>query len=138
MSFDGLFDGTISVLERDLNVRSMRHNVIVSNIANADTPNYKAFELVLDQELKAPKPGSGNIELVRTHRAHLAARKMALDGMTLQQAASPRFSLRSDGNTVDLDREMAGIAENSIRYKAATQIIGKKFKALRTAMSGDR
>ena len=38
----------------------------------------------------------------------------------------------------NLDREMAGIAENSIRYKAAAQIIGKKFKALRTAMSGDR
>ena len=138
MSFDELFSGTIPALERDLAVRSKRLNVIVSNIANADTPNYKAFELVLDQQLKESKPGSGVIELVRTHPAHLAPQNPASDGMTLRQAAVPRFSLRGDGNTVDLDKEMTTMAENSIRYKASAQMLRGKFKALKLAISGDK
>jgi flagellar basal-body rod protein FlgB len=138
MPIDGLFSGIIPVLEQDLAARSKRFDVIVSNIANADTPNYKAFELVLDQQLKEPKPGSAVIELVRTHPAHLSANKTASNGLTLRQAAAPRFSLRGDGNTVDLDNEMTTMAENSIRYKASAQMLRERFKALKLAMTGDK
>ena len=138
MPLQGLFSGIIPVLERDLAARSKRFDVIVSNIANADTPNYKAFELVLDQQLQESKPGLGAIELVRTDPAHLAARSTVSDGLTLRQAAASRFSLRGDGNTVDVDKEMTTMAENSIRYKASAQMLRERFKALKLAMTGDK
>ena len=132
----GLFRDTISLLERSLNLRSLQHRVLASNIANIDTPNYKAVELAVEEEMKRKNDNSSNIELVRTRPDHLPLRHSPAGHVNLKVAGPPNFSLRGDGNTVDLDRTMGKLAENTILYKTAAQIISQKFSGLKNAIKG--
>ena len=138
MSSSHLFSETISFLERSLNLRSKRHRVLSSNIANIDTPNYKAFDLVLEDEFKRPPGSAGNIQLKRTHNSHLPVGNKHLDRVTLTQSEGPEFSLRGDGNTVDLDKTMGDMAENTLLFKTAAQIISKKFMGLKEVIKGGK
>ena len=138
MSSFHLFGDTISYLERSLNLRSKRHRVLSANIANIDTPNYKAFDLVLEDEFKRPHGTAGNIQLKRTHNSHLPVTHKILDRVTLKRSEGPEFSLRGDGNTVDLDKTMGDLAENTLLFKTAAQIISKKFQALKEVIRGGK
>lgn len=136
MSSSHLFSETISYLERSLNLRSKRHRILSANIANIDTPNYKAFDLVLEDQFRRPHGSAGKIQLKRTHNSHLAVEKKPLDRVTLKRSEGPEFSLRGDGNTVDLDKTMGDLAENTLLFKTAAQIISKKFLALKEVIKG--
>ena len=133
-----LFSATISILERSLNLRSKRHHVLASNIANMDTPNYKAFDLVIEEELSKPKQGSATVKLVRTDDNHLADKTRPMDKIKLKLADPPEFTLRGDGNTVDLDKTMGDLAENTLLYKTVAQIISKKFQGLKNVIQGGK
>lgn len=136
MSSSHLFNETLSIIEKSLNLRSRRHHVLAANIANIDTPNYKAFDLVVEEEFKKSRPGSNTIKLVRTQASHLPVNKTPMDRITLTQTDKPEFSLRADGNTVDLDKTMGNLAENTLLFKTAAQIISKKFQALKEVIKG--
>ena len=138
MSSSHLFSETISYLERSLNLRSKRHRVLSANIANIDTPNYKAFDLVLEDEFKRPPGNGGKIQLKRTHTNHLPLERQPLDRVTLKRSDGPDFSLRGDGNTVDLDKTMGDMAENTVLFKTAAQIISKKFQGLKEVIKGGK
>ena len=62
----------------------------------------------------------------------------ASDEITLKRAEPPELSLRADGNTVDLDKTMGNLAENTLLFKAGAQIISKKFLALKEAIKGGK
>lgn len=134
-----LFDGTLSLLERTLNLRSAQHQALSSNIANADTPNYHGFEVAVEEELRKQRPDSGRVELARTQSAHLP---LTVPGsaasLKLRPAAGPTFSLRADGNTVDIDRAMGDLAENTLKYKTSAQLLSAKLKSLRNVIQGGR
>ena len=134
----GFFDGTISVLQKSLNIRSAQHQVLSSNVANADTPNYKAFEVAVDEELRKLNTGSPRIQLARTQSGHLPVGRAEADRVTLKNSPVPGLSLRADGNTVDLDRAMGELSENTIKYKTSAQMISTKLKDLRNAIIGGR
>ena len=135
----GLFDGTVSLLQRTLNLRSAQHQAMSSNIANADTPNYRAFEVAVEEELRKQRPETGRIEFARTQANHLPLNGSgSADRVKLQAAAAPAFSLRADGNTVDLDRAMGDLAENSLKYKTSAQLLSAKLKSLRNVIQGGR
>jgi flagellar basal-body rod protein FlgB len=138
MSSSHIFSDTISFLERSLNLRSKRHRVLTANIANIDTPNYKAFDLVLEDEFRRPPGSAKNIQLNRTHRSHLPVEPSPQDRVTLKRSDPPEFSLRGDGNTVDLDKSMADLAENTLLFKTAAQIISKKFLGLKAVINGGK
>ena len=138
MSSSHLFSETISFLERSLNLRSRRHQVLAANIANLDTPNYKAFDLIIEEEFKKSAPGPAKIKLVRTQADHLPIKNRSMDRITLTRADEPEFSLRADGNTVDLDKTMGDLAENTLLFKTAAQIISNKFKALKEVIKGGK
>ena len=138
MASTHLFSATISILERSLNLRSKRHHVLASNIANMDTPNYKAFDLVIEEELSKPKQGSATVKLVRTDDNHLADKTRPMDKIKLKLADPPEFTLRGDGNTVDLDKTMGDLAENTLLYKTVAQIISKKFQGLKNVIQGGK
>ena len=112
-----IFDKTTDALSASLNFRSLRQNVTASNIANAETPNYKAkvvdFEDALIRALDF-----GGIERTKP-----------------DVYDNPEVNVTNDQNTVDLEKEMATLQENSILYKAALQLINKKLGALRYAVS---
>jgi len=134
----GIFDGTISLLQKSLNVRSVQHQALSSNVANADTPNYKAFEVAVDEELRKLDTGKARIQLTRTQSRHLPVGRAEVDRVTLRNAAAPGLSLRADGNTVDLDRTMGDLSENTIKYKTSAQLIAMKFKSLLNAIQGGK
>ena len=136
MTTNGLFRGTFSLLERSMNLRSLQHRVLASNIANIDTPNYKAVELAVSEEMnrnQRPVPG---IQLVRTQPGHLPIHNHSTDNVKLKMAKPPDFSLRGDGNTVDLDRTMGKLAKNTLLYRTAAQLISRKFSGLKNAIKG--
>jgi len=132
----GLFRDTISLLERSLDLRSLQHRVLASNIANMDTPNYKAVELAVAEEMNGNQDHDSGIRLVRTQTGHLPIKHNPMDSVKLKIAKPPEFSLRGDGNTVDLDRTMGRLAENTLLYKTAAQLISQKFNGLKKAIKG--
>jgi len=134
----GIFGGTISLLQKSLDVRSAQHQVLSSNVANADTPNYKAFEVAVDEELRKLGTGKPRIQLARTQSSHLPVGRAETDRVTLKTAPAPELSLRADGNTVDLDRAMGELSENTIKYKTSAQLIAMKLKSLKNAILGGR
>ena len=136
MPTNGLFRDTISLLERSLNLRSLQHRVLASNIANMDTPNYKAVELAVAEEMSKKQGSASGIQLVQTQHGHLPLKHNPSDRVKLKTARPPEFSLRGDGNTVDLDRTMGRLAENTLLYKTAAQIISQKFSGLKNAIRG--
>ena len=136
MQTNGLFRDTISLLERSLNLRSLQHRVLASNIANMDTPNYKAVELAVAEEMSRNQDSTSGIQLVQTQPGHLPLKHNTADHVKLKVAKPPEFSLRGDGNTVDLDRTMGRLAENTLLYKSAAQLISQKFNGLKKAIKG--
>jgi flagellar basal-body rod protein FlgB len=136
MPTQSLFEGTIASLHKTLNRGSLRHRVLTSNIANIDTPNYKAFEVVMEDVSQEKGRPSGSLQLVRTGPRHLNGRRHAADEITIKHSDPPPFNLRADGNTVNLDRTMGKLAENTILYRAAAQLIRKKFQGLKNVIQG--
>jgi flagellar basal-body rod protein FlgB len=136
MPMQSVFDETIATLQKTLNAGSLRHKVLTSNIANIDTPNYKAFEVVMEDTLKRNNRLSGPIELVRTRPRHFSGRYSSSSPLKIKAADAPAINLRADGNTVDLDRTMGKLAENTILYRTAAQIIKNKFQGLKNAIQG--
>ena len=136
MPTNGLFRETISLLERSLNIRSLQHRVLSSNIANMDTPNYKAVELAVAEEINGSQGSAPCIQLEQTQPNHLPLKHGPTDHVKLKAARPPEFSLRGDGNTVDIDRTMGKLAENTLLYKTAAQLISQKFNGLKSAIRG--
>lgn len=135
----GLFDGNLALLERALSLRSAQHRALSANIANADTPHYKAFEVAVEDALSRMRPAAGRLELARTAAGHLPAGGGAAgERPPLRVATPPAFSLRADGNTVDLDRTMGALSENALAYKTSAQLASSKLKGLRNVIIGGK
>jgi flagellar basal-body rod protein FlgB len=131
-----LFSETVALLARTLDVRSRNHNVIVSNIANADTPNYRSVHLEVEREMAEHTGSSATFSMQRTHPAHIVPAGQAAERVHIVPDRVPPGHLRGDGNTVDIDRSMGNLAENNLMYNAAAQIIQQKFQALITVIRG--
>jgi flagellar basal-body rod protein FlgB len=137
MQANKLFSPTIGAMEKSLGLRARQHEVIVSNIVNADTPNYKAFELHIEEELGGQKSIKRPLELTKTSDSHLPIQnknRKALRPVAVE--ISNQATLRGDGNTVDVDKEMGKLAENNFMYKASAQLIYKKFEGLKNVIKG--
>ncbi len=126
---------SLSVLSHAINLRTQRHQVLASNIANADTPQYKARDFNFQDAMQNAMAGRtevGGIPLATTSAGHLR-------GTGANGAAAIKFRTETqsavDGNTVDMDVERTQIAENALQYQILTQLIGDKFKGMRTALS---
>ncbi len=132
-----LFGGTISTLSRALDLRARNHEMILDNVANADTPNYRPFSVDVERAMQnQAAPGAAD-ELARTDDRHLSGR--SLPGETTaagETAESNPLLFRGDRNGVDIDAEMTALAKNSLLYRASAQIVGAKFNALKHAISG--
>lgn len=134
-----LFGGNFPLVEKSLSLRARRHELIVSNIANADTPNYKSFDIIIEDELQKTRPNSDKIQLRTTNSNHMRrVGGTGPDQVTIHKNESNELSLRGDGNTVDIDTEMVNLSENNLIYRASAQIMTKMFSALKTAINDGR
>ena len=136
MPLDKIFSDTITTLEKSLNLRSIQNRALASNIANMDTPNYKAVELDVAEKMNPKKGQVPGIKLVQTHADHLQIRNSRSDSIKLKAVTPTAYNLRGDGNTVDIDRTMGKLAENTLLYNAAAQLISKKLKGLSNVIKG--
>ncbi len=126
----------VSVYSKALDLRTQRHQVLASNVANADTPNYKARDFDFSSAMANAMNGrtsEGAITLATTAKGHLSGNGDS--GLAKLQFRTETQSA-ADGNTVDMDVERAQLADNAIQYQILTQLIGDKFKGLRSAMAG--
>ena len=121
----GLFGNNIfTIAQKSLDFRTSRHDLLASNVANKDTPGYQAEDLVfgasLEKALQAEQPGP----LKQTDSRHFDGRNTPpLNEVEAQRILSASPYPDFDGNTVDLDREMAKIAENQLMYNATLRML---------------
>ncbi len=134
-----LFDQTITTAARALNLRARRHELIIANLANADTPGYKAFDLEMEKAIAAQAGNGPKASLTKTHPNHIPVGTARDDHLRpyLVRNEDPN-NMRGDGNTVNMEREMAGLAENQLMYKASAQILAKKFQSLKSVIHGGK
>lgn len=128
-----LFGGTISKLESGLNYASLKNKTIAQNIANVDTPNYKAKNVSFEKMLSDAKMST--ISATRTDARHY---NFEIAQSTPGVYSYENFSYRSNGNGVDMDAEQASLAENTIYYNALVERISSKFNSLNTVIKGGR
>ena len=124
-------------LEDALQLREQRQQLIASNIANADTPNYKARDFDFKKALQgALAQNSGSpTELTKTAAAHLpGVNETSFGGAALQYRTVQQGSV--DGNTVDMDTERNQFADNALRYEASLTMISGHIKSLLAAIQG--
>jgi flagellar basal-body rod protein FlgB len=124
-------DSTLGQLHRTLGQTALRAAVSASNLANVDTPGYRALAAQFPETL-----ADAGLEPLRTAPGHLGALDMGSSGATLVEAPSAR--MRMDGNTVDVDVEMTQLGSFQGRYGAAVQMVRKRFALMRLAVTDGR
>ncbi len=117
-------DNGFRIIERLLRFASIRHGVISSNIANADTPNYRAKDVRFDVDLE------DNIQLKVTNPSHIGG---------INSGITPVISIEEGGewldkNNVELDMEMAKMTENALFYQAGINMLSTKIRMFRNAL----
>lgn len=130
-------DRTIDILQKSLDLRAQKQQVIAGNIANAETPGYSArklsFEANLRRAISSPEMAGR-----KTNAKHFpigSSGISAVQGTITKQLSQDPYG---DGNSVSVDDEMFDLAENQILFEAASQIIKKKFSMLKFAAGDGR
>lgn len=126
-------------MEQALQLRSKRQQVIASNIANADTPHYKAREMNFESALKAAvgeEPGrklsSRQFDMKKTHDRHFNYQRRWDENEFV--GYREEFQPSIDDNTVDMDIERANFADNASHYEAILMFINGSIKSRQSAM----
>jgi flagellar basal-body rod protein FlgB len=126
-------DQAFGIHEDALRLRTRRSEVLAGNLANADTPGFKARDFDFGAVLRAEMPGT--VQLAATHATHVRT-----DGATalpgpMQYRNPDHPSL--DGNTVDVAREQVEFSANAMQYQASLRFLDGKIRSLLSAIRGD-
>jgi flagellar basal-body rod protein FlgB len=130
---DSGFDPTIGALNTSLNLRLMNQNVISSNIANADTPGFKAKAMEFESALRDALNTGGDLRTQETDPRHIV--HSATDPVNPEIYDDPNGVESLDGNTVDRASELAKMAENQLMYDASAEMLKKKLGMLKYAIT---
>ena len=132
-------DPTLKILSYALDGLSVRQKAIANNVANVDTPGYKAERVQFEDQLQAAirNGGSeGGLPLQTTNARHLGhTAPFEPKGITITQQNN---SMRNDGNSVDIDLEMTQLAETTVRFQALSQLTGMKISLLKNVIRESR
>lgn len=127
----GIFEGTISNLERGLNFSAAKQKTIAQNIANVDTPNYKTRSVSFKNYLA--EATSSSFHARKTNEKHF-------DFTTRNNSSgvydSTSFRYSHNGNGVDMDKEQANLATNQLYYNALVDRMSGKLNTLQTVIKG--
>ncbi len=126
---DGLFNDSLPGLEKALDLTFRRNQTIASNIANSETPGYRAVELSFGTELEQAF-GANKASLMKTDGKHLDTTESSSAHMIPDLTGITK----PDGNNVDLDIQMGQLAYNRGRYAQAAAMVRKKFSMLSNAI----
>ncbi len=133
-------DQQLATLTKATNLRGYRQELLASNIANADTPNYKARDIDFKAALSGAISGraSGALAMSRTAEKHLGGEGGAVPSAPYGAQALYRteFQAAVDGNTVNMDVERSAFAENAVQLESSLTFIREEFRRLQTAIQG--
>jgi flagellar basal-body rod protein FlgB len=129
MPRDLIADVTLTTMEKVLDSTAARQRAIAHNIANIDTPGYTRRDVSFHDQLARALEGADE------HPLAAASRLAEVEPRTVLDNLSPR---RADGNNTDIEREMSSLAQNTLEYEAAAEIVKGKFDMLRAAISEGR
>lgn len=130
------FDSIFGIHEQALQVRSKRAQLIANNIANADTPGYKARDIEFSEVLLKQMRGSSMSPSMRSTDARHVNNLIdstAMEGLKYRNPMQPSI----DGNTVDMNIEKAEYAENTLRFQATFTFLNGRVKGILGALRGE-
>lgn len=134
MRFD--LDAHLGVHQNALALGAKRTEVIANNLANADTPGFKARDLDFRSALAQASGAGSQLALRQTTGGHISQAGAATDGVTTSLRYRVPLAPSLDGNTVESQVEQAAFAENAVRYQATLSFLNSKFRGLMTAITG--
>ncbi len=138
MHIEGIFNNTINLLGKSIDLRAKNQNLIASNIANAETPNFIPKSLAFDAALQSALKNGSNGQRPQTvpnHR-HIPLRGVgsSVSSVTGKIIETPAKTPGKDGNAVEMENEMGKLAENQIMFNASVQLLTKQLGDLRIAI----
>ncbi|GLB59355.1 flagellar basal body rod protein FlgB [Cytobacillus sp. NCCP-133] len=129
-----MFSGTISTIERALDYSSLKQKVISQNIANVDTPNYRAKDVSFKEVFQQVVHGPLEANKSDTRHYDFNGGPSSLQGVVTKK----NVSYNHNGNSVDLDKEMSDLATNQIYYHAMIERMSGKFSSLQNVIRGGK
>ena len=130
----GLFEQNIHLVGKVMDLRLQRQNVVMANVANVNTPKYKARKLAFEEDLQSALQLDAKGRMTRTDKKHMPA-EFDVNGVQGKGIADfkPRTVYGED--VVDLDKEMAAMAKNGMMYNALSDVISKGFTGLQSVIA---
>lgn len=126
------FDKALGIHDKALLLFERRTQLLAENISNADTPDYKARDIDFDKMLQ--QANAGQLQMKATQPGHMGYPQ---DTMSAQvQYRIPEQS-SADGNTVDIQKEKAAFAENTVRYQTTLTILSRRLSGIANAFKGE-
>ena len=126
-----VFDSALGQSPQVLALRTKRMELLSANIANSDTPGYKARDIDFQAAMRQAGSDTG---LRRTNSRHMTGRGVDADGVQAMYRVPSQSSL--DGNTVESQREHAALMDNAVRFQASLNMLDSRIKGLRIAIRG--
>jgi flagellar basal-body rod protein FlgB len=127
-------DPTIQALQASLKFRQLRQELIASNIANAETPGYKAKKIDFEEALARALDVDDQLKMNTTDSKHFNVGGGGFNNLEPEIYEDSNGIVSLDGNNVDRDQEMAEMAENKIMYDASVQLLNKKLGLMKYAV----
>src|SRR5882672_11392692 len=125
-------DSYLGVHPDALKLQSKRTEVIADNLANSDTPGYKARDIDFRAAMASAGSPDAPVKLAITNPGHMTMDPNSDVNLKYRTPLAPSL----DGNTVDAQQEQAAFAENTVRYQATLTFLSARFKGLMTAITG--
>ncbi|MFW5451329.1 MAG: flagellar basal body rod protein FlgB [Methylophagaceae bacterium] len=129
------FDSALGIHADALRIRSQRAELLASNLANADTPNFKAQDIDFKSAMKMAASGQDLASMKTTNAKHFQTSGGQFASPAVQYRSSMQDSL--DGNTVDEQIEQSQFMQNAVQYQASLNFLSARFKGLLTAIRGE-
>ncbi len=127
-------DAYLGVHQDALKVYGQRTEVLATNLANADTPNFRARDVDFRAALAAAGSPQAGVQLTATNPAHVTT--SGADGVQANLKYRVPLAPSLDGNTVDVQMEQAAFAQNTVHFQATLTFLNARFKGLMTAITG--
>lgn len=128
------FDKALGIHAQALEVRTQRAEILANNLANADTPGFKARDIDFRRILQEQMGEQESLPMQTTNGQHLPHGSMqAADALLYRNPLQPSV----DGNTVETQREIAEFSKNALDFQASFQFLNSKFKGLTSAIKGE-
>lgn len=125
-----------NLMEKSLDVMSLRHEIIAHNIANADTPDYDTQHVEFESLFRQAIEDQNGLRMKTSSPGHITINTSNPLEVSPVVVSETWHTMRMDGNNVDIDREMTELAANTLRYNLTVQQVSSELARLKLAITG--